>query len=168
MLSKNLEDALHRALDYANEQKHEFATLEHLLLALTDDEDAQKLLSACDVKIDVLSGALQKYIKEDLAHLVGLSEAEAKPTAGFQRVIQRSIIHVQSSGRAEVNGANIIVALFSERESHAVFFLREQDMSRFDAVNFISHGIEKRISNSDANPNAVSYTHLTLPTNREV
>ena len=156
MLSKNLEDALHRALDYANEQKHEFATLEHLLLALTDDEDAQKLLSACDVKIDVLSGALHKYIREDLAHLVGLSEAEAKPTAGFQRVIQRSIIHVQSSGRAEVNGANIIVALFSERESHAVFFLREQDMSRFDAVNFISHGIEKRISNSEANPNVSS------------
>ena len=153
MLSKNLEDALHRALDYANEQKHEFATLEHLLLALIDDEDARKLLSACDIKVDVLSGSLHKYIKEDLAHLVGLSEAEAKPTAGFQRVIQRSIIHVQSSGRAEVNGANIIVALFSERESHAVFFLREQDMSRFDAVNFISHGIEKRISNPDPNPN---------------
>jgi ATP-dependent Clp protease ATP-binding subunit ClpA len=144
MLSKNLENTLHRALDYANEQKHEFATLEHLLLALIDDDDAQELLAACDIKTRDLADTLNKYIKEELSHLINSDDDEAKPTAGFQRVVQRSIIHVQSSGRAEVNGANIIVSLFSERESHAVFFLREQEMSRFDAVNFISHGIAKR------------------------
>ena len=152
MLSKNLENALHRALDYANEQKHEFATLEHLLLALIDDEDARNLLLACDIKIDLLTNTLHAYINDELAYLATANGDEAKPTAGFQRVIQRSIIHVQSSGRAEVNGANIIVALFSERESHAVFFLRDQEMSRFDAVNFISHGIEKRVSDQNTEP----------------
>ncbi len=149
MLSKNLENALHKALDYATEQKHEFATLEHLLLALTDDQDAIAVLDACGVEIGSLASTLNHYIVDELKYLIGTGDEEAKPTAGFQRVVQRAIIHVQSSGRKEVNGANIIVALFSERESYAVHFLKEQEMSRFDAVNFISHGIAKRPGEKD-------------------
>ena len=116
MLSKDLEISLHRALDHANDLKHEFATLEHLLLALTEDKDAIAVLEACGVNVDELSQMLKSHIEDDLQYLVSPNKEEAKPTAGFQRVVQRSIIHVQSSGRKEVNGANIIVALFSERE----------------------------------------------------
>jgi ATP-dependent Clp protease ATP-binding subunit ClpA len=134
---------LHRALDQANELRHEYATLEHLLFALTEDQDAIAVLRACGVDVERLRGDLRNYISLELANLVGDEHDEAKPTAGFQRVIQRAVIHVQSSGRAEVTGANVLVALFSERESHAVFYLQEQDMSRFDAVNYISHGIAK-------------------------
>ncbi len=143
MLSKTLEVTLHRALDQANELRHEYATLEHLLFALTEDQDAIAVLRACGVDVERLRGDLRNYISLELANLVGDEHNEAKPTAGFQRVIQRAVIHVQSSGRAEVTGANVLVALFSERESHAVFYLQEQDMSRFDAVNYISHGIAK-------------------------
>ena len=150
MLSKDLEISLHRALDHANDLKHEFATLEHLLLALTEDKDAIAVLEACGVNVDELSQMLKSHIEDDLQYLVSPNKEEAKPTAGFQRVVQRSIIHVQSSGRKEVNGANIIVALFSERESNAVHFLKELEMSRFDAVNFISHGISKSPLNSSS------------------
>ena len=150
MLSKDLEISLHRALDHANDLKHEFATLEHLLLALTEDKDAISVLEACGVNVDELSQILKSHIEDDLQYLVSSNKDEAKPTAGFQRVVQRSIIHVQSSGRKEVNGANIIVALFSERESNAVHFLKELEMSRFDAVNFISHGISKSPLNSSS------------------
>ncbi len=143
MLSKNLEDGLHRALDHANQRRHEYATLEHLLFALTEDQDTIAVLRACGVEIPRLQSNLKDYINNELANLSIENHNEAKPTAGFQRVVQRAIIHVQSSGRAEVTGANILVALFSERESHAVYFLQEQDMSRFDAVNYISHGIAK-------------------------
>ena len=143
MLSKTLENTLHQALDHANELHHEYATLEHLLFALTEDQDAIAVLRACGVDLERLRGDLRNYITLELSNLVGDEHEEAKPTAGFQRVIQRAVIHVQSSGRAEVTGANVLVALFSERESHAVFYLQEQDMSRFDAVNFISHGIAK-------------------------
>jgi ATP-dependent Clp protease ATP-binding subunit ClpA len=143
MLSKTLEVTLHRALDQANELRQEYATLEHLLFALTEDQDAIAVLRACGVDVERLRGDLRNYISLELANLVGDEHDEAKPTAGFQRVIQRAVIHVQSSGRAEVTGANVLVALFSERESHAVFYLQEQDMSRFDAVNYISHGIAK-------------------------
>ncbi len=149
MLSKDLEISLHRALDYANDLNHEFATLEHLLLALTEDKDAIAVLEACGVNIDELSQILKNHIQDELQYLVSPEKEESKPTAGFQRVVQRSIIHVQSSGRKEVNGANIIVALFSERESNAVHFLKEQEMSRFDAVNFISHGISKNPGKKD-------------------
>ena len=149
MLSKDLEISLHRALDYANDLNHEFATLEHLLLALTEDKDAIAVLEACGVNIDELSQILKNHIEDELQYLVSPEKEEAKPTTGFQRVVQRSIIHVQSSGRKEVNGANIIVALFSERESSAVHFLKEQEMSRFDAVNFISHGISKNPGKTD-------------------
>ena len=150
MLSKNLEQSLHRALDQANERRHEYATLEHLLYALTTDQDAIAVLRACGVDIERLRGDLEGYIENELINLIGPQHEEAKPTAGFQRVVQRAVIHVQSSGRAEVTGANVLVALFSERESHAVFFLQEQEMTRYDAVNYISHGIAKVHGQSEA------------------
>jgi len=123
--------------------KHELATLEHLLLALLDDKDAAAVISACDVDIEPLRADVMRYLDEDLASLVVEEFEEARPTAGFHRVIQRAVIHVQSSGREEVTGANALVALFAERESHAVYFLQERDMTRYDAVNYISHGISK-------------------------
>ncbi len=143
MLSRNLEQSLHRALANANERRHEYATLEHLLLALVDDQDSIAVLRACGVDLDRLRRDLTHYLDHDLAGLVSRQVSEAKPTAGFQRVLQRAAIHVQSSGREEVTGANVLVAMFSERESHAVYFLQEQDMSRLDAVNYISHGVAK-------------------------
>jgi len=148
MLSKNLEQTLHRALAMASERRHEYATLEHLLMALTDDQDAVAVLRACGVDLEQLRQNLVDFINDELAEIRLDSPndtpmADPKPTAGFQRVVQRAIIHVQSSGREEVTGANILVALFSERESHAVYFLQIHDMSRLDAVNYISHGIAK-------------------------
>ncbi len=143
MLSRVLENSLHRALSYATERGHEYATLEHLLLALTDDQDAVAVLRACGVEMEKLQGDLIEYLDNELDMLVTESLEDPKPTAGFQRVLQRAAIHVQSSGREEVTGANVLVAMFSERESHAVYFLQEQDMTRFDAVNYISHGIAK-------------------------
>ena len=143
MLSPDLEKSLHRALALAVEQRHEFATLEHLLLALLDDPDAVAVLKACGVDLQRLAQELETFIDEELESLTTEESGEAKPTTGFQRVVQRAVLHVQSSGRAEVTGANILVALFSERESHAVHFLQEQDMSRYDAVNYISHRIAK-------------------------
>ncbi|MBO6783071.1 MAG: AAA family ATPase, partial [Alphaproteobacteria bacterium] len=143
MLSQNLEQSLHRALALANERHHEYATLEHLLLSLTEDQDAVAVLRACGVDIDHLRRDLSQYIDEELSSLITSRAEEAKPTAGFQRVLQRAAIHVQSSGREEVTGANVLVAIFSERESHAVYFLQQQEMTRLDAVNYISHGIAK-------------------------
>jgi len=143
MLSRNLEQTLHRALSLASERKHEYATLEHLLLGLTEDSDAATVLRACGVDLDKLRGDLTEFLDKDLAGLATDRPGDPKPTAGFQRVVQRAAIHVQSSGRDEVTGANVLVALFSERESHAVYFLQLQDMTRLDAVNFISHGIAK-------------------------
>jgi len=142
--SRSLEQALHRALAVANERHHEYATLEHLLLALVDDQDAAAVMRACNVDIEALRKNLNDYIDNELDNLINDSGDDSKPTAGFQRVIQRAVIHVQSSGREEVTGANVLVAIFAERESHAAFFLQEQDMTRYDAVNYISHGIAKR------------------------
>ncbi len=149
MLSANLEQTLHRALGYANERRHEYATLEHLLLALTEDGDAVAVLRACGVELDRLRGEIQDYIDNELSNLITAQLGDAKPTAGFQRVLQRAAIHVQSSGREEVTGANVLVAMFSERESHAVYFLQEQEMSRLDALNYISHGIAKVIGQEE-------------------
>src|SRR6185369_1308634 len=143
MLSPTLEQTLHRALAYANERRHDYATLEHLLLALADDQDAIAVMRACNLDLEKLKRDLTDYIDNQLGNIVGKHNNEAKPTAGFQRVLQRAAIHVQSSGREEVTGANLLVALFSERESHAVYFLQEQEMTRLDAVNYISHGIAK-------------------------
>ena len=142
--SRPLEETLHRAVHYANERRHEYATLEHLLLALIDDPDATNVMAACNVDLVNLKAALTLYVDTDLAALATSDGEDAKPTAGFQRVIQRAVIHVQSSGREEVSGANVLVAIFSERESHAAYFLQEQDMTRYDAVNFIAHGIAKK------------------------
>ncbi len=148
--SRSLEKALHRALSFAAERRQEYATLEHLLLSLTEDKDAVSVLKACSVDLDELREDLTDYVDNELANLVTDVTQEAKPTAGFQRVIQRAVIHVQSSGREEVTGANVLVAIFAERESHAAFFLQEQDMTRYDAVNYISHGIAKRPGLSDS------------------
>ncbi|MCH7633383.1 MAG: ATP-dependent Clp protease ATP-binding subunit ClpA [Proteobacteria bacterium] len=143
MLSRNLEQTLHRALGFAQQRHYEFATLEHLLLALTEDQDAVAVMRACGVDVARLREDLLAYIDNELAGLVLDQPEDAKPTASFQRVLQRAAIHVQSSGREEVTGANVLVALFSERESNAVYFLQEQEMTRLDAVNYISHGIAK-------------------------
>ncbi|MGE3829714.1 MAG: ATP-dependent Clp protease ATP-binding subunit ClpA [Parvibaculaceae bacterium] len=147
--SRSLEKALHRALAIANERSHEYATLEHLLLALVDDKDAAAVMRACSVDLEVLRRNLENYIDNELANLIVDNVKDSKPTAGFQRVIQRAVIHVQSSGRDEVTGANVLVAIFAERESHAAYFLQEQDMTRYDAVNYISHGIAKRAGLSE-------------------
>src|SRR5271170_6162480 len=152
MLSRNLEQTLHRALSLASERRHEYATLEHLLLGLTDDSDAATVLRACGVDLDKLRQELTEFLDKDLSGLTTDRATEPKPTAGFQRVVQRAAIHVQSSGRDEVTGANVLVALFSERESHAVYFLQLQDMTRLDAVNFIAHGIAKAPGRSTQRP----------------
>jgi ATP-dependent Clp protease ATP-binding subunit ClpA len=141
--SKELELGLHRALVLANDRDHEYSTLEHLLLALTDDEEALAVMEACGVNVALLKDNLINYIDTELSGLVVEDGEDSKPTAGFQRVIQRAVIHVQSSGRDEVTGANVLVAMFAERESHAAYFLQEQEMTRYDAVNFISHGVAK-------------------------
>jgi len=143
MLSRNLETTLHRALAVAREYKHEYATLEHLLLALSDDEDASVVLRGCGVDLVSLKQTIHEFMRHDLQSLVVADLDESKPTAGFQRVIHRAAIHVQSAGKNEVNGSNVLVALFSERESHAVYFLSEFDVNRLDVVNYISHGIVK-------------------------
>lgn len=152
MLSRTLEQTLHRALSLASERRHEYATLEHLLLGLADDSDAATVLRACGVDLDKLRADLSEFLDKDLAGLATDRPGDPKPTAGFQRVVQRAAIHVQSSGRDEVTGANVLVALFSERESHAVYFLQLQDMTRLDAVNFISHGIAKAPGRSTPRP----------------
>jgi ATP-dependent Clp protease ATP-binding subunit ClpA len=152
MLSRNLEQTLHRALSFASDRRHEYATLEHLLLGLTEDSDAATVLRACGVDLDKLRTDLTEFLDKDLSGLATDRTGDPKPTAGFQRVVQRAAIHVQSSGRDEVTGANVLVALFSERESHAVYFLQLQDMTRLDAVNFISHGIAKAPGRSTPRP----------------
>ncbi|HTT82084.1 MAG TPA: ATP-dependent Clp protease ATP-binding subunit ClpA [Rhizomicrobium sp.] len=143
-LSRSLEQVLHRAIKLASDRHHEYATLEHLLLALLDDADAAQVMKACNVDLDALRRSLVKYVDHELLTLVIEDGEDAKPTTGFQRVVQRAVLHVQNSGRDEVTGANVLVALFTERESHAVFFLQEQNMTRLDAVSYISHGIAKR------------------------
>ncbi|MEM6973939.1 MAG: ATP-dependent Clp protease ATP-binding subunit ClpA [Pseudomonadota bacterium] len=143
-LTQTLEEAIHRAIGLANARRHELATLEHLLLALVDEPDAARVMRACSVDLNELRATLTRFVDTDLETLVFDGEgAEAAPSTGFQRVIQRAAIHVQSSGRSEVTGANVLVAIFNERESHAAFFLQEQDMTRYDAVNYLSHGVAK-------------------------
>jgi ATP-dependent Clp protease ATP-binding subunit ClpA len=149
IFSRALEKTLRRALSLANERHHEYATLEHLLLALIDDVDAAAVLRACGVELDALRKTVIQYLDTELENLIVDSQEEAKATNGFQRVVQRAAFHVQSSGREEVTGANVLVAIFAERETHAAYFLQEQDMTRYDAVNYISHGIAKRPGASD-------------------
>lgn len=143
MISPNLDQTLHAALTLAAERHHEMATLEHLLLALTEDVDAADVLNACDIDVELLKDELFVFIDDDLSFLILDDPVEPRPTAAFQRVVQRAVIHVQSSGREDVTGAHVLVAMFAERESHAVWFLQEQEMSRLDAVNYMSHGVSK-------------------------
>ncbi|TCO71712.1 ATP-dependent Clp protease ATP-binding subunit ClpA [Rhodovulum euryhalinum] len=151
--SNTLEQAIHAALALANARRHELATLEHLLLALIDEPDAAKVMKACSVDLDDLRKTLTEFIEDELSTLVtDIEGSEAVPTAAFQRVIQRAAIHVQSSGRTEVTGANVLVAIFAERESNAAYFLQEQDMTRYDAVNFIAHGVAKDPSFGEHRP----------------
>ena len=151
--SNTLEQAIHGALALANARRHELATLEHLLLALIEEPDAARVMKACSVDTEALKKTLVDFIDDDLSTLVtDVEGSEAVPTAAFQRVIQRAAIHVQSSGRTEVTGANVLVAIFAERESNAAYFLQEQDMTRYDAVNFIAHGVAKNPSYGEARP----------------
>ncbi len=152
--SRTLEHTLRRALSLANEHRHEYVTLEHLLLSLIDDDDAAQVMHACKVDLDKLKLNLESYLSTELDSLVvpNREHEEPRPTAGFQRVLQRSMLHVDSSGGREVTGANVLVALFSERESHAAYFLQEQDMTRYDAVNFIAHGLPKRAGAAQPRP----------------
>ena len=151
--STTLEQSIHAALALANARRHELATLEHLLLALIDEPDAARVMRACSVDLGELRKSLEEFIEDDLSTLVtDVDGSEAVPTAAFQRVIQRAAIHVQSSGRTEVTGANVLVAIFAERESNAAFFLQEQDMTRYDAVNFIAHGVAKDPAFGESRP----------------
>ncbi len=150
--AQNLEKTLHNALQNATDRSHEYATLEHLLLALIDDEDAAEVMTACGVDLGELASVVRQYLDQEYQSLKTEENADPQPTAGFQRVIQRSILHVQSSGRDTVTGANVLVALFSERDSYAVYFLQQQDMSRLDAVSYISHGIGKGGRQVDSRP----------------
>ena len=151
--SNTLEQAIHSALALANSRSHEFATLEHLLLALIDEPDAVRVMKACSVDTEELRTTLVDYIDDDLSNLVtDIEGSEAVPTAAFQRVIQRAAIHVQSSGRSEVTGANVLVAIFAERESNAAYFLQDQEMTRYDAVNFIAHGVAKNPAYGESRP----------------
>lgn len=156
MLSKELEFTLNLAFKEAREKRHEFLTVEHLLLALTDNPAALEVLRACGVDLDQLRRDLEGFLDETTPILPPNDTRETQPTLGFQRVLQRAILHVQSSGRKEVTGANVLVAIFSEQESQAVYFLHKQNISRLDAVNFISHGISKSSGDGDdAEPGGV-------------
>jgi ATP-dependent Clp protease ATP-binding subunit ClpA len=148
--ARELEQTLHTALAEASGRRHEYATLEHLLLALIEDAHASKVMSACGVDVKELRDAVRTYLDTELEALKTEGETDPSPTSGFQRVVQRAILHVQSSGRDEVTGANVLVALFSERESYAVYFLQQQDMSRLDAVSYISHGVGKGETSTEA------------------
>ncbi len=151
MLSEELENTLQRALDKALNLKHQFITLEHLLFALLEDKNAQNIFNACKVNIEILKREIEGFLEKNLSDLVLSSKNDPKPTLGFQRVIQRAVIHVQSSGKKEANGENILAAIFSERESHAVYFLQKQDLTRLDVINYISHGIKKSDESDNEN-----------------
>ncbi|GGE04433.1 ATP-dependent Clp protease ATP-binding subunit ClpA [Gemmobacter megaterium] len=159
-----LEQAIHGALAQANARRHELATLEHLLLALIEEPDAARVMKACSVDLDALRKTLVDFIDDDLSNLItDVEGSEAVPTAAFQRVIQRAAIHVQSSGRSEVTGANVLVAIFAERESNAAYFLQEQDMTRYDAVNFIAHGVAKNPAYGEPRPVQGAEEHQETP-----
>jgi ATP-dependent Clp protease ATP-binding subunit ClpA len=148
--SRSLEQSLHRALALANERSHKYATLEHLLLALIDDQNAAAVMRACNVDLDVLRRSLTAYVGSELEDLVSDSHEDSKPTAAFERVIQRAVIHVQSSGREEVTGANVLVGIFAEHESPAVHSLQKQGITLYDATRYISHKVAKGVSRDDA------------------
>ena len=145
MIAQELEVSLHMAFVEARQQRHEFITVEHLLLALLDNPSAAEVLRACSANIDDLRKSLANFIKDNTPQVAGTEEVDTQPTLGFQRVIQRAIMHVQSTGngKKEVTGANVLVAIFGEKDSHAVYYLHQQGVTRLDVVNFIAHGIKK-------------------------
>ena len=163
MLSDNLEKTIKRSISYANDRQHEYVTLEHLLLALIDDKNACDVLNACNVDIENLKISLIKYLDEELKSITSAATQEAEPSASFQRVLQRTASHVYSSSNKKINGANVLVSIFSERESHAVYFLQKQDMSRLDALNFISHGIEKNENEIEDEPEEEKQNEFIYP-----
>ncbi|MDP2154890.1 MAG: Clp protease N-terminal domain-containing protein, partial [Sulfuricella sp.] len=154
MIAQELEVSLHMAFMEARQKRHEFITVEHLLLAMLDNPSAAKVLRACAADIDELRKTLADFVTTQTPTLAGSGEVDTQPTLGFQRVIQRAILHVQSSGKKEVTGANVLVAIFGEKDSHAVYFLSQQGISRFDVVNYISHGISKVAEGTAARPEA--------------
>src|ERR687898_2496594 len=143
MIAQELEVSLHMAFVEARQKRHEFITVEHLLLALLDNPTAAEVLRACGANMDELRKNLTQHITEQTPRIAADREVDTQPTLGFQRVIQRAILHVQSSGKKEVTGANVLVAIFGEKDSHAVYFLHQKGVTRLDVVNFISHGITK-------------------------
>src|SRR6266436_2799660 len=149
MIAQELEVSLHMAFVEARQKQHEFITVEHLLLAMLDNPSAAEVLKACGVDLDELRGVLTDFINEHTPRLSPHSDADTQPTQGFQRVIQRAILHVQSSGKKEVTGANVLVAIFGEKESHAVYFLNQRGVTRLDVVNYIAHGITKTSQKKD-------------------
>ncbi|WP_334018271.1 ATP-dependent Clp protease ATP-binding subunit ClpA [Alteromonas sp. S015] len=156
MLNKELEQTLNNAFVFAREHRHEFMTVEHLLLALLDNSAARDALKACGADIEAIKGELLSFVKDTTPLILDdqLNERETQPTLGFQRVLQRAVFHVQSSGKDEVTGANVLVAIFSEQESQAVYILKKADVTRLDVVNFISHGVSKADDDEPVNPEA--------------
>jgi ATP-dependent Clp protease ATP-binding subunit ClpA len=157
MLSKELEFTLNQAFKRAREQRHEFMSVEHLLLALLDNPAAVEVLGACGADLERLRRELQSFLDETTPVLPAQDKRDTQPTLGFQRVLQRAVFHVQSAGRKEVTGANVLVAIFSEQDSHAAFLLEQQDVTRLDVVNFISHGLAKdggKVPSSGSTPSA--------------
>src|SRR5216110_1237287 len=152
MIAQELEVSLHMAFVEARQKQHEFITVEHLLLAMLDNPSAAEVLKACSVDLEELRGVLGDFVSEHTPRLSPHSDSDTQPTQGFQRVIQRAILHVQSSGKKEVTGANVLVAIFGEKDSHAVYFLHQKGVTRLDVVNFISHGITKVPQTAPAKP----------------
>ena len=156
MIAQELEVSLHMAFMDARQKRHELITVEHLLLAMIDNPTAAEVLRACGGKLEVLRTELSQYIEEHTPTVAGEEEVDTQPTLGFQRVIQRAMLHVQSSGKKEVTGANVLVAIYGEKDSHAVFFLHQQGITRLDVVNFISHGVAKVQDNTEKSEGAES------------
>ena len=145
MISDQLDKTLQRAKDFAEKLNHEYMTIEHLLYSMIDDNDAKDVFEACNVDMSSLKKELESFLKEKLTDLINTEVNEVKPTVGFQRVIQRAVIHVQSSGKDEASSANVLVSIFSERESHAVYFLQKEKLTRLDVIDYISHGLKKKM-----------------------
>ena len=152
MISQELEVSLHMAFMDARQKRHELITVEHLLMAMLDNPSASEVLKSCGISVDKLRNDLNEHIEEHTPIVDGKDEVDTQPTLGFQRVIQRAMLHVQSSGKKEVTGANVLVAIFGEKDSHAVYFLHQEGITRLDIVNFIAHGISKVSENNENDP----------------
>ena len=155
MIAQELEVSLHMAFMDARQKRHELITVEHLLLSMLDNPSAAEVLKACGSNIEILRSELSQYIDDHTPTISGEDEVDTQPTLGFQRVIQRAMLHVQSSGKKEVNGANVLVAIYGEKDSHAVYFLHQQGVTRLDVVNFIAHGVSKLNEGETTKPSSV-------------